>query len=622
MNLKLLFATAGVLAAPAAAFAQSAPVAEVVVTASRLAASAPYSVETISPERLAAHDSVAGALSEQADLYVQAAGGRSGVASIFLRGADPNFTAVLLDGVPLNNPTNTRGGAVNVSEIAAAGLARVEIVSGPLSSLYGSGALAGAVNLVVPGGTAEPRFGLGLGAGTDEDYSAFLRWQGPLGGGYGASLTAQADDEGDATPGSSFASESLTGKLAPLDPEAGGRVIFRLAHTEARAFPESSGGARLATLRDLDYRDSREALIGASHPLVDDGPLRVDLSGSYLTRKDESTTPGVAPSAFDFMGLPEGADDTRYHRAIGQLTARYAGDGWQALGGLEIQEEDGKSEGRLVFFGFPMPTSFKLDRTTTSAFVEASRQTGGLTLDGGARVDSIDGLGEHATVRAGLNYELGGGLALRASAGTGFKAPSLYALSNPLVGNPDLSPEKSRAYEAGFVWTGEATRISFTGFRTRYAGLIDFDPGPPPRLVNRDVVISKGVSVSAAHSFSETLSATAQAQYVSTKDKATGDRLLNRPLWRTSESLVWKASDTVTLTARHGFVGSRLDSSIPTGVARLDGYHSVAFDAAWAFRPQTVARLVVDNALDDDHEDAVGFAAPGRRARILLTHSF
>lgn len=622
MNLKTLFAAAGVLAAPAAVFAQTAPVDEVVVTASRLAASAPYSVETIPAERLAAHDSVAGALSEQADLYVQPAGGRSGMASIFLRGADPNFTTVLLDGVPLNNPTNTRGGSVNVSEIAASGLGRVEIVSGPLTSLYGSGALAGAVNLVVPGGAADSRFGVGLGVGTDEDASGFLRWQGPLGGGYGASLIVAADDEGDATQGSSFASQSLTGKVAPLDPEAGGRMIFRLAHTEARAYPESSGGARLATLPDLDYRESREALIGVAHPIINDGPLRVDLSGSYLKRKDESTTPGVAPSAFDFMGLPSGFEDTRYWRAIGQLTARYAGDGWQALGGLEVQEEDGKSDGELVYFGFPMPTSFRLDRTTYSAFAEASREVGGLTLNGGARVDKIDGVGEHATVRAGLKYQLAEGLALRASAGTGFKAPSLYALSNPLVGNPKLDPEKSRAYEAGLVWTGEQTKVSVTAFRTRYAGLIDFDPGPPPQLVNRDVVISKGASFAMAQVFSDSLSGAFQAQYAQTKDKATGDRLLNRPLWRANTSLTWKATDTITITGRHGFVGARRDSSIPTGVVRLDGYHTLALDAAWAFQPATTVRLVVDNALDDDHEDAVGFAGPGRRARILLTREF
>ena len=87
------------------------------------------------------------------------------------------------------------------------------------------------------------------------------------------------------------------------------------------------------------------------------------------------------------------------------------------------------------------------------------------------------------------------GFSLRASAGDGFKAPSFYALGNPFVGNPRLAPEKSRAAEAGLVWTGAAgDSAALTVFRTRFDGLIDFIPGPPPRLENRNVVISKGAS--------------------------------------------------------------------------------------------------------------------------------
>jgi vitamin B12 transporter len=623
----LLLLSIGAIAAPAVASAQGAtPVGEVVVTASRLpttAGTTPYSVAVVPEADLAVRESVADALTGLADIYVQAPGGRSGFASMFLRGSDPNFTVMLLDGVPLNNPTNTRGGSVNVSELGAAGLERIEVVTGPLSSLYGSGGLAGVVNLVVPGGSADHRVRTTLGVGTQDDYSASALWRGPLSGGYGGSLAISLDDDGDATPGSSFSSRSLTGKIAPIDQVDAGRVVFRLASTDSRAFPDSSGGYRLAVNRDLEYRESREALIGANYPIFKGDGFRFDLSGSFLTRRDETASPGVAPSAMDPFGIPAGEDDTRYRRGIVDAVARFEADAWSAAAGLEAQREEARSEGELDF-GFPVPSGFKGDRSTYSGFVEASHTTSQWVLNAGARVDRIDGLGSNATARAGARYNIPGtGFSLRAAVGTGFKAPSFYALGNPFVGNPDLRPEKSRAGEVGLLWTGNGgDTFAVTAFYTRFAGLIDFVPGPPPRLENRSIVISKGASVALTKSFSDRLMGSLQVQYADTRDEETDTRLLNRPHWRATSSLAWKPVDDVTITGRHSFVSGRDDYSTPTGPSSLSGYQTISLDAAWDVQSEMTVRLIVDNALDDDHEDAIGFPSPGRRARILLSREF
>ena len=192
------------------------PLSEVVVTASRLNASpdtTPYSVSVISSVDLAGRTDVADALNELSEIYVQTPGGRSGAASIFLRGADPNFTVVLFDGVPLNDSTNSRGGAVNVAEIDAASLQRVELVTGPLSSLYGSGSLAGVVNLVAPAGTRMHQLQSIFGAGTHNQWTASARWQGPLTANLGGSLSIAGDDDGEQTPDANFRSHTFTGKI-------------------------------------------------------------------------------------------------------------------------------------------------------------------------------------------------------------------------------------------------------------------------------------------------------------------------------------------------------------------------------------------------------------------------
>jgi len=619
----------GALLAPSLAFAQtSAPASEqVVVTASRLrlgANASAHDVQILPEARLDGAVSIADALADTADVYVQSPGGRSGFASVFLRGADPNFTSVLLDGIPLNNPTNTRGGAVNVSELDASAFERVEIITGARSSLFGSGALAGAVNLIMPAGADDTIWRTSVGLGSDQDYSAFARVRGPLMAGYGGSLSLNAAGDGDGAGGAGFESRALTGKIAPLRGDGESSIVFRLAKTDIDAFPDSSGGDQFAEIRALERHNSEEGLIGMRQRVMRGDVFDLTLAASALSRRDETETPGVAPSAFDPFGLPSGVDDTRYTRALAHAVGAFDLGHMQALVGLEAQSESGRSAGELVYFGMSLPSAFEIERATYSGFGETAYQATNWTFSASARVDKVDDIDANATARLGVRYEIAGtGLSVRTSGATGFKAPSLYALGNPFVGNRDLEPETSRTWDVGLDWAdayGNALTLSL--FHTRYANLIDFDPGPPPRLTNRDAVESKGASLRLAHRFSDELEGAFQAHYSETRDSANDEALFNRPDWRASTSLTWRASEKLTLTARHSFVGERRDYAIPTGVRTLESYNTFSLDTGWRILPDTGLRLVIDNALDDDHVDSIGFSAPGRRVRLRLTRDF
>lgn len=625
MRLRLILLAGAAGAFPLAALAQTG-LDQVVVTASRLPSPAglsPHSTAVIPQAALVGRSSVADALGNLSDIYVQAPGGRAGAASVFLRGADPNFTTILFDGVPLNDPTNTRGGAVNVSEIAAANLQRIEVVGGPLSGLYGSGSLAGAINLVAPGGAATPGGQATVGVGSRDLWTAAALLQGPLPAGLGGALGLAADDDGEQTPGSRFRSRTLTAKVAPLDAPDSGRLIVRLGERALRTFPDSSGGPRLATRRTTDVRKSRDQLAGLSLPIWRGDAARLDVAGSILHRRDDNTTPDVAPSAIDPQGVPAGEDHTHYTRAIAQAVGRIDTARWKLAAGAEFQREDGRNAGLLSFGPFAAPNSFDLRRDTVSAFAEAEHASDRLTVNAALRADDVHGLAARVTGRAGARYDLGSGLALKGTFGTSFKAPSFYALANPFVGNRNLRPEESQGGELGLAWTGSGgDTASVTVFHTRYKGLIDFIPGPPPRLENRDLVVAKGVSAKAAHAFSETLSGTVQVLYASTKDDASNAQLLNRPKWRVNATLDWRATDTVQLTLRHAYVADRDDYATPVGMRTMGGYNALSVEAAWTFAPKTTARLIVDNALDDDHEDALGFPAPKIGARVLLSRRF
>jgi outer membrane cobalamin receptor len=616
------YVLAALAALPAAAHAQDAPASgEVIVTATRLPALAdrqPFSVTTIGAAELRASESVADALADVPEVYVQMPGGRSGFASLFLRGADPNFTTVLLEGVPLDSPTNSRGGAVNLASVPTAAIDRVELVAGPASTLYGSGPLAGALNLLLPEPTETPRLTAGGTLGTEGEYSAFGRWQGPLALGWGGSLTAVLDDAGTGQPQSRFRSRSADARLAPLGGEEG-HVLLHWAETRSRGFPDSSGGYDHAAIREPERRKSDELMVAAEQGIARAGPATFTLAGSYFTRGDEVTSPGVAPSAFSPSGVPAGSDTIRYRHGIVRPTVNLALDAWQLTLGAQGQWETARSEGYLDF-GVPIPAGYRDDRTTWSAFAELNGSLGQLELNEALRIDSIERIGTRVTGRAGLRYFLGRDVSLHASAGTAFKAPSFYALGNPFIGNPDLKPESSTAFELGFDWRMDsANRASVVLFRTRYRNLVDFIPADPPRLANRSHVTSQGVAASFSRAIGESWQFGLQAQYAETQDGVTGTQLLNRPRWRAGASLEWRPLEELRLGARYAFTDERDDYAIPTGTLTLKPTHRARLSAVWTLDPGTQLRLDAENLLDDRGEDAIGFPGPGRRVRIGFT---
>src|SRR5439155_17254288 len=123
--------------------AQAAPE-NVIVTATRLSdEQAGSNVSVIDAQTIRARNpgSIVDLLRDLPGAFVQQSGGRGSVVSMFTRGAKPNFTLVLLDGVKANDPTNTRGGSYDFSTLELNDIARIEFVRGPASAIYGSDAV-------------------------------------------------------------------------------------------------------------------------------------------------------------------------------------------------------------------------------------------------------------------------------------------------------------------------------------------------------------------------------------------------------------------------------------------------------------------------------------------------
>ncbi|HZZ30464.1 MAG TPA: TonB-dependent receptor [Phenylobacterium sp.] len=616
------------VAAPGFARAQDgARVSDLVVTASHFpqtVGSPTADTTVLSPVDAPPGANLGELLSILSDIEVQQPGGAAGVGSIFVRGAKPNFTLVMIDGVPLNDQTNSRGGSADVSALTLLGVDRVEVVRGALSSIYGSGAIQGAVNLILPSGAPEPAVALAVDAAIDRGASAAVLARGPLAAGLGGSLGADWDDAGHAVEGSSRVNWAVSGKIGPLDGSDAFGLVVHLAQSDARAFPDESGGPRLAVLRAIERTRAEQALIGAHwrFPIAPDWTL--ELNGAGTASRFDDTSPGAAPGPGQPAGLPSGVSRDRYEFGRIQAVLRWsAGRGWRVLAGVESQQEEGRDESNLKFFGQPFPGRYSLSRTTPAAFTEADFERGALSADASLRVDDPEGLGDHLTGRVGAAFEVIRGLRIHAAWGRSFKAPSFYALGNGFVGNSALRPETADTTELGAAWTdvGGVT-LDVSLFRTQFRELIDFVPGPPPRLENRSSVLSQGAQATIVVPIVEKGTLSVSTSYVDTRDQTTHGRLADLPPWRATAVLDWRFSTRVQGRLDARFVADRLDISVPTGTVTLPPYATVGARLIFDLPHGAGVEASLENALNRRFEEAIGFPSPGLVGRIAVRRNF
>jgi vitamin B12 transporter len=430
---------------PHAAGAQSENTEHVIVTGTRLAGQdSDSNVSVIDAGTIAARDpaSAVDLLRDLPGVFVQQSGGRGSVVSLFTRGAKPNFTLVLLDGVKANDPTNTRGGSYDFSTLDMNDIERIEFVRGPASAIYGSDAVGGVINIITRHGSTTPEAGLSAEGGSFDYTRVAGHVSGPVGGAT-ANLGLSYTDSGMPVQGSSVKGTNLDGALS-LPAIAGASIDLtgRYGSSIATSFPDSSGGPRLATLRSLDHRDIDEGVLGAHARRGVTDWWQAALDYGFYQRGADVTSPGVAPSAQTPTGIPANGDKARFTRQEITFTNRLTPlPGLDAAIGMDVQAEHGVDDGYLQFGPAKLPTHFALNRTIWAGFAEARYQlTPALSLSGSTRYDATSGT-DHVSPQAHADYALPGwGTHLQLSWGKAFKLPSFYSLGNPIVGDPTLKP--------------------------------------------------------------------------------------------------------------------------------------------------------------------------------------
>jgi outer membrane cobalamin receptor len=581
------------------------------------------SVDVISGEELDAwrYDGVLEALRHRAGVHADQPGARGSRASVYTRGLDPNHTLVLIDGVALNDPTNARGGSYDFSTLSSGDIERIEIVRGPISAVHGSDALGGAIQVITRDGQGPDRADAEAAGGRYGYVRGLMRAAGQRGP-IDLSLSGSYENEGTPDGIGNYRGGTLNASLgANLPREGRARATLRFQDSRNQAYPDASGGQDLAVLRSFETRNIRDLSGGLDiqQPLGDD--LELSLLATAFHHRENRRSPGVAPPPGNpFGGVPAEPNtrDNYYEYGLTGYGTYEFGAGVSVTAGGAVEWERGESDGAPLV-GLGVAPDFDEQRVTGGPLAELQwRCDCGLTLLGGSRVDFREGGSAVWTPRVNASYRVPRlGTEIRGGFGRGWKQPSFFALGNPIVGNDDLRAEKSIGWEAGFgqQLAGERFEIDFTYFDVEVEDLVDLDTAIF-QLINLGKVRSRGVELSLRASVHETLQLRGHATYTDTEDQS-GRRLRNRPKWRGGVAVEWTPIEGLSARVDALFVGEVKDFSIPTGDRDLHDYARVDLALAWAPRSQQWLELflAVDNLLDENYEEAIGFPAVGIRPR-------
>jgi len=551
---------------------------------------------------------------------VSQSGAAGAQTQVRVRGAEANHVLVLIDGVRANDPAS--GDEFRWEYLTTADIERIEIVRGPQSALWGSDAVAAVVHIITRSGDTTPSLGGYLEGGSDNTQNGALsarfagdEWSLALNAEHLSTDGINSARTGSEKDGADVDTAALSLRLSPatgISIDAGLRHVSAYTEFDAVDF----FGTGLPADSDV-ATDVRQTVAHAGLTVGDDGRrLRQHLRAHYSDSDNR-----------DFVdGDPSGNTESSRSGFGYQADIRF-GNNLLALA-LEHERTEFQQRGEFIF-GDPNQDQ---SMDVTSAVADFHGHAGAsVTWLLSARFDDNSDFEDAATGRLSLAWALSDRTRLRASIGSGRKNPTFIErfgfFPGQFLGNPDLKPEQSTAFEAGLDFPlGDDLEMQVTVFRQNLEDEIDgfvFDPDTfLATAKNLDQKSSRqGVEVAATWTPSQRLQLGASYTYTdaSEQDAAGLDtRELRRPPHAGSihANLLLPGERTgITLAADYG--GTREDIFFPPfpaspEIVTLESYWLVDLTARHALTHSTTLFARGANLLDAAYEQVYGYQTPGR----------
>jgi len=569
-------------------------------------------------------------------------GGQGTVTSLFVRGGESNYTKVLLDGVPLNEP----GGAFNLSNVTTENLDRVEFVRGANSALYGSDAMTGVIQLFTRRGrSTTPEGQVRIEGGSFDT----IRGSGGIAakaGRFDYSADAAGLSTDNEAPNNQFRNATLSGSLGA---SLGGGATLRLVGRAERGKTGTPGQVAFGR-PDLDafYR-RHDQVWGLSFDQVN-GVVRQRAAYGIAVSHQASTNlvldPPYTPSfegrtaPFEFSDFAfDSRTDLRRHHASYQVDGTIA----SAHAGTHVETALVDWEGERATLGDALAgTSNPASRDNVGLTLQHQALWARVFVTAGVRIEHNDSFGTATVPRVGAAwYARTGGDAvgttrLHGSAGRGIKEPTILQSfsTNPFfLGNPHLEPERSGAVDAGVEQrlAHDRVRVDLTWFDNRYRDIIALQTINPQTFSSQyfnigltrargveltgDVALVSGLRASAGYTLtdSEILESTSTSPVF----KA-GNWAFRRPRHSGFAGVSWTGG-RAAIDLSGSLVGRRVDSDFASLTPpMLENSRYALWDLRGSLQLTRVIAFTgaVDNLTDSDHMDPLGYPVLGRAIRV------
>ncbi|MFN8667617.1 MAG: TonB-dependent receptor [Gemmatimonadaceae bacterium] len=561
-------------------------------------------------------------------LALARSGSNGAQTSLFLRGGESDYVRLLVDGVPMNDP----GGALDLGALTLDNVERIEVVRGPASVLYGSDAVTGVIQLFTRQVHQRLESSIAVRAGTYGTRAAEAN-VGARGARGGATLgVAHHASNGMLAFNNAYRNDVVTGRGDAV--VGGARAQVTLRHGD-NTFEYPTDGAGLVVDRNAMRGERRLAASAElSRPLGDRVEATVALTALELHGRTSDLQDGAGDTLGFYSYRSLGA--VRRRGAEARLLVRPAAGQNLVLAleyGAERQRSTDSSNYDLS------RNRFAASRLTRSAMLQWVGDVGRTSFSFGGRYDDNDTYGAFRTGRVSVGTRLWRGARLRGALGTSFKAPTfLETFSSAFsVGNDALSPERARAWEAGFDQSlaSERWRLAVTYFDQRFRDLIQYTWVSPtaPNYFNVAAASSRGLEAEVRGEATRGVTVWGNATALRTRvDDAgfqtgagatfvQGGRLLRRPPLTLAVGAQLQRIPRTRLDLSLSRVGVRDDrdfAAFPATPVELRAYtradvggeyRLAAGDGFWH---TTALTFRLDNALGERYEEIANFQAPGR----------
>jgi outer membrane receptor for ferrienterochelin and colicins len=607
---------------------------------------APASISVITREELERlpYREITDALMEIPGVTVTPGEGNS--RDISIRGMSPQYTLILVDGKRLssretrtNGGNNSEGGMLPPLE----SIERIEVVRGPMSSLYGSDAMGGVVNVITrriaPSwrGSVRVNGTMQLGSDYGNFYDGNFYLSGPLAKGVGlqvqGSLNRRSEDR------------VVGGTPERKDESLGGKIGF------------SAGPNHDFLVEGGYYRQEVTSTAGKTVEVtatVPEGTLNTQTQQRYVAALSHSGRWGFADS--ESYVQYEDAKNLETTKRIKNTVAQSI---WSvklpsnmlSLGGFFRNEDLTDTVGNLL----PGSTRGGAGRTNWALFAENELSIlDTLRLTGGIRMDNDEQYGNHWTRRVYLVWNTTERFTLKGGYSQGFRAPNLRqtlpdwgqaSRGGTIYGNPDLKAETSRTIEAVAMYDSKGFQASLTAYDTRFndkitrltceqAGAwcinepVSSIGRPPTTYVNVDKAKVRGIEATIDVDLTRTLRVTASGTLTDSEQLSglnAGAALNDTPKQQASASLNWRPDDRLSMYARAVYRGEEAvtEAQISGNNLVVESYTTVDLGGSYKVSPALTFHAGVQNLFDKrlDYEEA-GYMIDPARVWMGLTARF